>query len=284
MSLPQEFHYRLPRRVGGWRPGSHAGLGLGAGQEFAAHMSLYDWPDPRRLDLRASLRDPRGGWLVRVHRQRAGIAVHVVVDVSASMNFGEPRTKLDVAADFVEALGHSAFRVGDALGMVAFDAMPRDDLFMPPMRSRGMGSLMAAALRRCDSSSAGAGGLQDALLPLAGRQGLVFLVSDFHWPLERLGAALDVLAHACVVPMVVWDRSETEPPARDGLAFVHDAETGAARTLWMRPALRRQWHDAVADRRAELDHFFAARGLRAFHVGGGFDGEAMSRYFFEAIA
>lgn len=284
MSAPQEFHYRLPHRVGGWRPGSHAGSGLGGGQEFATHLSLYDWPDPRRLDLRASLRDSRGGWLVRVHRQRAAIAVHAVVDVSASMNFGEPRSKLQVAADFVEALGHSAFRVGDALGMIGFDARQRDDLFMPAMRSRGLGSVMAETLRQCRGDAAGADGLQDALLPLAGRQGLVFLVSDFHWPLHRLGAALHSLAHACVVPMVVWDHAEAEPLARDGLAFMRDAETGAARTLWMRPALRRQWRDAVGRRRTELDRFFAARGLRAFHVGGAFDGEAMSRYFFEAIA
>ena len=81
-------------------------------------MSLYDRPDPRRLDLRASLRDIRGDWLVRVNRQRAAVPVQVIVDVSASMGFGSPRPKLQVVADFVEALGQSAFRVGDALGMV----------------------------------------------------------------------------------------------------------------------------------------------------------------------
>ena len=57
MGAPQEFHYRLPYRVGGWRPGAHPGTRLGAGQEFVSYMSLYDRPDPRRLDLRASLRD-----------------------------------------------------------------------------------------------------------------------------------------------------------------------------------------------------------------------------------
>src|SRR5512141_2004802 len=109
MSAVQEFHYRLPYRVGSQRPGSHPGSSLGAGQEFVSHMSLYDRPDPRRLDLRASLRSLGGDWLVRVNRQRAGVPVHVIADVSASMSFGSRRTKLDVAADFVEALGQSAF-------------------------------------------------------------------------------------------------------------------------------------------------------------------------------
>ena len=68
-------------------------------------MSLYDRPDPRRLDLRASLREVRGDWLVRVNRQRVSVPVHVIVDVSASMSFGFPKPKLHVVADFVTALG-----------------------------------------------------------------------------------------------------------------------------------------------------------------------------------
>ena len=133
------------------RPGSHPGSSLGAGQEFVSHVSLYDRPDPRRLDLRASLRDLSGDWLVRVNRQRAGIPVHVVADVSASMRFGALKPKLHVVAEFVEALGQSAFRVGDALGMLAFDARERTDLFVPAHLSRGTGSVMASS---CESARA----------------------------------------------------------------------------------------------------------------------------------
>ncbi len=141
-----EFHYRIPRRLGAWRPGSHPATSLGAGQEFVSHMSLFDRPDPRRLDLRASLRDLRGDWLIRVNRQRAAVAVQVIVDVSASMAFGERRPKLHVVADFIEALGQSAFRAGDALGMSAFDSAERMDLFVPALQSRGSGALMASLL------------------------------------------------------------------------------------------------------------------------------------------
>src|SRR5690349_12485625 len=181
-----EFHYRLPRRLGAWRPGAHPATSLGAGQEFVAHASLYDRPDPRRLDLRASLRDVRGDWLVRVNRQRAAVPVHVLVDVSASMGFGSPVSKLHVVADFVEALGQSAFRLGDAVGMSAFDVRERTDLFVPAVLSRGMGVRMAALLRGVDARGRDASGLIEAAARLAGRQGLIFRVSGFHWPLARL--------------------------------------------------------------------------------------------------
>jgi hypothetical protein len=318
MDTPQEFHYRLPGRVSGQRPGSHPGSSIGAGQEFVTHMSLYDRPDPRRLDLRASLRGFNDDWLVRVNRQRAGAAVRAIVDVSASMTFGGARPKLHIVADFVEALGLSAFRVGDAVGMMAFDESERADLFMPARVSRGMGSVMGAALRElCDAGgAAGTGGtqaargvrgarashaahgqrasrsapgdigfsdgLEDAASRLAGQQGLVFLVSDFHWPLEHLDIVLDLLAHAGVVPVIVWDPAETEPPSLNALASLRDAESGARRTLWLRPRLRQEWRQAVARRRAEIDTFFAAHSIRPFYVEGAFNADALSRYFFEA--
>jgi uncharacterized protein (DUF58 family) len=244
-------------------------------------MRLYDRPDPRRLDLRASLRNIQQDWLVRVNRQQASIPVHAVIDVSASMSFGSGRSKLETAADFVEALGRSAFRVGDALGMLAFDARERTDLFVPALVSRGMGDTMAAMVRGSRGSGGDAMGLQDAIQSLAGRRGLVFLVSDFHWPLQGMTSALDSLVQSFVVPVVVWDPAEVEPPAHDGLALLRDVESGVQRTLWMRPTLREKWRQSAAARTAELARFFAARGMRPFHITGKFDNEAMSKYFFE---
>ncbi|MBU0601080.1 MAG: MxaS protein [Gammaproteobacteria bacterium] len=280
----QEFHYRLPYRASGQRPGSHPGTSLGSGQEFVSHMSLYDRPDPRRLDLRASVRSTTGDWLVRVNRQRVGVAVQLLVDVSASMNFGAQRSKLQVSADFVASLGHSAFRIGDALGMLAFDHRERPDLCMPATLSRGLGGVMADSLRGCDTTAGGIEGLEEAVMQLTGREALVFLVSDFHWPLDRLGAVLDLLSHTFVVPVVVWDPAEIEPPPHDAVAPLRDAESGVRRTLFLRPKLRAQWREGVAARRAELDAFFSARDLRAFYIHGAFDAEAMSQYFFEATA
>jgi uncharacterized protein (DUF58 family) len=289
MDGPTEFHYRLPMRAGGFRPGSHPGATFGAGQEFAMHGRLFDHPDPRRLDLNASLRSPRSEWLVRVHLQRVAVPVQVIVDVSASMYFGTHKTKLQVAADFVEALGYSAFRLGDQVGMLAFDAAERDDLFAPARYGRGVGNVLATRLRECtnrearDGASAGIAGLHRSASKLAGRQALIFLVSDFHWPLAELPAVLDMLVHACVVPMVVWDAAEIEPPSDGGLLAVNDAESGERRTLWLTRGMRERWRGAVAQRRAAIASLFGKRGIQPFYMQGVFDPEALSRYFLEAM-
>jgi uncharacterized protein (DUF58 family) len=287
MNGTAEFHYRLPTRAGGARPGSHPGSSFGSGQQFAMHGRLFDYPDPRRLDLRASLRAARSEWLVRVHQQRVAVPVVAIVDVSASMHFGTRQTKLQVAADFIEALGYSAFRVGDRLGMLAFDAGERDDLFMPTRNGRGMGNLLAARLRGCAHDAASSGGIEGlrcCAARLAGRQALVFVVSDFHWPLAQMPAVLDMLLRACVVPIVVWDEAEISPPRHGPLLAVNDAESGEERMVWLRGGIRKRWLDGVAHRRAELGGIFGARGIRPFYVEGAFDPEALSRYFLETTA
>jgi hypothetical protein len=297
MHAVQEFHYRLPNRVRSSRPGSHRGLTIGTGQEFVSHLSLYDRPDPRRLDLRASLRSLRDEWLVRVNRQRAGVSVYAIVDVSPSMSFGAGSKRQQVGA-FLESLGLSTFRAGDALGMLAFDSRERPELFVPPRIGRGVGSLLHERVRqfldrqgdgrersRWDGGAraSGANGLELAAMRLAGREGLVFIVSDFHWPLEALNAALDLLMHSSVVPLVVWDRAEIEPPATNGFALLRDSESGARRSLWLRPSLRIRWREAVARRREQLEQIFATHFIRPLYLSGGFDAEAVSQYFLEGV-
>ena len=278
-----EIRYHLPRRAGGQRTGAHRATAAGAGLEFLTHRTLFDHPDPRRLDLRASLADLRGDWLVRVNRLRAAITVLALVDVSASMRFGE-RSKLDVAADFVESLGRSAFRIGDAVGMLAFDATVRDDLHVAPRHGRGVGETMAALLRGCACGPGGIAGLRDAATQVGPRPALVFVVSDFLWPLDGLDDVLDLLGHAHLVPLVVVDPAESVAPERGGLALLRDAETGRQRALWVRPALRTRWREAALARGARLDAIFADRGLRPFTLRGAFDAQALSTHLLEDVA
>ena len=99
-----ELHYRIAGTARGHFPGHHRGRQGDSGQEFRSHVPLLAAPDARRIDVHASLRNPYGDWLVRVHSQRSAIAVVLVADLSASMGFESLRRKQDVLADFVASL------------------------------------------------------------------------------------------------------------------------------------------------------------------------------------
>ncbi len=280
-----ELHYRIGAAVLGHFPGRHRSTRGESGFEYRGQANLLDAPDPRRLDLHASLRDPFGDWKVRVYSQRKAVPVVMVADLSASMGFVGARRKLDVVADFVESLGVSAWRSGDSFGFVGCDAAVRSDLLLPPTRAHGAGARLAQALRSLrlggpvSVSGASAHGLALAHRHLGRQRALVFLVSDFHLPLAEVDGVLTSMAHHDLVPVVVWDATEFSLTARSGLAHVADPETGVRRLVWWRAALRAQWREALDQRREALLQLFRAHRLRPLFIEGGFDADAVTRHF-----
>jgi hypothetical protein len=275
----REVHYRVGAPVLGHFPGHHRSTRGQSGFEFRGHASLLDAPDPRRLDLHASLRDPFGDWRVRIYSQRQSIPVTVVADLSASMGFAGRTRKLAVLADLVESLAWSAWRTGDSFGFVGCDTAVRADLLQPQSRQRAAGGETARRLRALQPTGRDARGLLDAPRHLGRRRALLFLVSDFHLPLDQVAAVLDGLSAHDVVPTVLWDPLEFGLGAARGLAQVIDPESGRQRLVWWRPALRARWEAAHAARRAGLRQLFRARRLKPLFIEGGYDAEAVTRHF-----
>lgn len=97
-----------PGRVRGERLTRRAGLSI----EFADYRDYAEGDDLRHLDwnVLARLDSP----VMRTYRDEEDLAVHVLIDDSPSMAFGEP-TKLMVARNLAAALGYIALCGGDAL-------------------------------------------------------------------------------------------------------------------------------------------------------------------------
>ena len=281
MSVPvvRELHYRVSAPVRAHFPGHHRSLRGDSGFEFRGHASLLDAPDPRRLDLHASLRDPFGNWAVRVYSQRMAVPVVMVADLSASMGFVGALHKQAVLADFVDSLAWSAWRTGDSFGFVGCDSEVRADLLLPPTRARGAGSALAQTLRTLPLAGRSAHALLAAHSHLGRQRSLVFLVSDFHLPLAEVEAVLASMAQHERVPVVLWDAAEFSLTPARGLVQVLDPETGRQQWLWWRPALRESWRAAALQRRESLLRLFRAQRLKPLFIEGRFDADAVTRYF-----
>ncbi len=283
-----EFIYRLPGASAHGKPGAHRSHTRGPGMSFVSHARLFDQPDPRRIDFRASISSVPKQWLVRSYKQRSSTSITVIADVSRSMHFaGAGSNKLSVVADFVEALGYSAFRLGDKVALQAFDESMREDIFFPHRSDRGNGLQMAEMLRALDVSTALLGnsnGLQQcAKAHITGRTGLVFIASDFHWPLETLKSILELFAGSLVIPLVVWDAAETNPPTEGGLLNLRDMRNNRLNSLWLTSGLCKQWISNVEQRRDQLGLELSKFDYLPFVVDGNFQVEALSKYFIENI-
>ena len=274
---PQEFYYRVAGVSRGVNPGAHRGRALGGGAEFRGYRGLLDQPDPRRYDVRASVRDPFGGPRFRTYSQPSSIPVTVIADLSASMGFdGKP----ELLTGFVAAAGFSALRNGDPFAFIGCDAALRQEVLLPATHSRQAILQMVNALRDWPLAGASVQGLLAAKYWLKQQQGLVFLCSDFHLPFALLEKLLSSLVPHRVVPVVFWQRSEYETLPRFGLADVVDPETGARRTLLLRPRLRERIREKFMERKEQLERCCNRWNTKPLYVTDRFDPDAVTRYFY----
>lgn len=260
-ALPQEptesrqsvdLPYRLAWRSTAVRTGAHRGTIEGSGGLFRDYASLLRSPDPRRIDLRSSMRDPFENLYVKRFEQKSAITLYALVDLSGSMGFVGDSRKMQDVADICGALAASSRRIGDSFGLIGCDAGIVPELFMPATRSRAGEAEMIRQLRAYRPSGKRVDGLFDAAGYLAGKRKLVFLISDFYLPAKTIEALFEALAGHDVVPVVLRDPKETEDFPAWGLVTLQDLESGRRRMLAMRPSLREKLVAEAAEQRRTL--------------------------------
>ena len=108
----------------------------------------------------------------------------------------------------------------------------------------------------------------------------MFVLSDFHLPLALVDDVLGALGRHLTVPVVLGESEQSEDLPAFGIARVVDAESGAERTVLMRPRLRERMREQAEARRKRLDDVMTHRGCRPLDMSGSFRAEDVTRYFF----
>ena len=131
MEETSDFQYKIYGSSKSSRPGSHKSSERGSGMEFNRLVSLQQYPDPRRLDLRASIIDPYKRWLVREFKQKSSVSVFAIVDLSASVRFNGVQNGGNLISKILTSVMKSTRRYGDRFGLIGFDNEFRQDWFIP---------------------------------------------------------------------------------------------------------------------------------------------------------
>lgn len=270
--------YRLRWRGRGRAAGAHRARDTGGLGTFRDQVPFLRLPDARRIDVRATLRDPFEGTHVRRFENRTAVEVWALVDLTASMRFRGEADRMALVADLCTDLAASATRIGDAFGLVGYDRAIREDVLLPASRRRGTPHLVAAQLAQAECMGTGADGALAAARHLAGRPKIVFLVSDFRWPEGLTARVFDALALHDIVSVILADVAEDEALPAWGLLELDDLEGAGRRVVFMRPHLRRRWLEAERSRLDALRRLATAYGRPPFRLAGRFDAEALSRH------
>jgi uncharacterized protein (DUF58 family) len=284
--LPEikEFSYHIGWRNRGRHPGRHASTQRGMGMEFIGHTTLVAYPDPRRIDLRQTLRDPMEQVFVRLFNQKSATPVFVVCDLSGSMNFGAKERKIRKAAEIAESVAQSSSRNADPFGFIGFDDEVREDwISMASFKSQRAIEL-AERLKEYHPAHASSAGISEVWRFLPRERSLVFLISDFHMPMQQLEESLANLLRHHIVPIVLWDADEYRTLPENGITAVTDPETGAKRTLFLRKDFHNRIIESFEARREAIYKLFMQFDMPPFYVEGDFDADRLTEYFHQFVA
>ena len=283
MDYIKEFSYHISWRSRSRRPGRHKSNQRGMGMEFRGHTTLLSYPDPRRIDIRQTIRDPMEQVYVRIFNQKSATPVFVICDLSGSMQYGMPHPKLTTAAHITRSVAQSATRNGDPVAFVGFDDELRDE-WLSTLSARPHSMLaLADRLENHLPDEVGASALADSARLLPRERALIFMVSDFHMPLAQLEEALLLMLRHHIVPVVLWNSTEYKNLPEFGITSINDPETGERRTLFLRGSYRQRIFEAFAARRQAIQDMFMKFDMQPFFVEDQFDADLLSDYFHQYV-
>src|SRR5688572_26722920 len=207
--------------------GQYRSVFKGRGMNFEEVRQYQPGDEVRAIDwnVTARLGEVHGDAYVKKFTEERELTVMLVVDVSASGDFGSVHlSKRELAAEVACLFAFSAIRNNDKVGLVLFS--DHVELFIPPKKGRlhtlrlireilffeptGKGTQPAAAL--------------DYLNQVVHRRSVVFLISDFQAPDFSKALAVTSRRHDLIAIPIIDPREEDLPDV--GLLTLEDAETG----------------------------------------------------------
>lgn len=278
-SYAQAFQYQIPWKSSSVHFGDHQGTQRGLGFEYRGNVSLLDYPDARRMDIRQTLRDPYEQIQVKLFNQDNTTPIFALCDLSSSMQFRGRQRKLDQAREIAACVAYSAYEQGDVFSFIAYDDEVLPELTLPLSHHVHHSLEVIDGLGQHDRMQVGSAGIMEVPQYLSQNRGLVFWISDFHMPLEQIEQALNMLSRHQIVPVVLWDEREYQQLPRFGLGNMLDPETGRNRTIFFREAVRARFVQAFTERKTALEHLFLKYESQPLFIGGEFSPLSMTHYF-----
>jgi uncharacterized protein (DUF58 family) len=203
--------------------GDYHSVFKGRGMNFEDVREYQPGDEIRAIDWNVTAR--LGNAFVKKFTEERELTVMLVVDVSASGNFGSvAESKRELAAEVACLLAFSAIRNNDKVGLILFS--DQVELFIPPKKGRSHTLRVIREILFFEPQGRGTSPslALDYLNHVVTRRSVVFFISDFM--AEDFSRALTITSrrHDLIAIRIDDEREEVLPDI--GLITLEDAETG----------------------------------------------------------
>lgn len=190
----------------------------GLSPEFADYRSYTPGDDLKNVDWKVFGRSDR--FYIKRYEEESNLRAFFIVDASASMAYGQPRSKFDIAATIACGMAGALIKQRDSVGLATISTSISQELPQSSASSQLIRFADMLEKTKC-SGETDLGQVVKRLADKYPRRGLVVILSDLLTPLDTLYDSLGKLQYSGheILILHVLHREEVELPFKDSVIF-----------------------------------------------------------------
>jgi uncharacterized protein (DUF58 family) len=254
------FRVVLKKRVNAQYQGNRATTHAGSGLTFKDFKEYTYGDDFRQIDWRVYSRTNK--YYVRRYEEERNLTIHIIVDASASMNFGKPQTKFEYAAQIGLGFAYLALKNNERFEFSTFAEELR-----PFKAKKGAAHLVSIVNRLSDLKVTGQSAFSRSLesyKALITTRSMIVIISDFLYPLEEIENTLARFKNSEVIAVQVLDPLE-QSFAIEGDLVLHDAETDKKMRTYVTRRVQQEYRTQMDEHAAKIRDITEQYGY-SFHT------------------
>ena len=245
----KQIEIRTRKRTENTLMGQYHSAFKGQGMAFAEVRPYQSGDDIRRIDWNktARFKEP----YVKVMEEERELTMMILVDISASMNYGTKiQLKRELVAEISASLGFSAAGNNDKVGLILF----ADKVYkvIPPQKGRKHILAIISTILTADyvQAETNIDAALEYMMHVFKKKSLAFLFSDFADEFDEKLLKIASKKHQ-LLGLRVFDEKDNEIPDV-GYAFFRDIETG--KQIWVNTSNQRWRYNYAEAQKQKIRH------------------------------
>ena len=271
-----QFNYSISWRSRNNRYGNNLSSKIGNDFEYSGSKNFNDHPDLSHIDIKNSITDPFENIYVKTYNLNNPINLLSLCDISSSVFVNNKNNAL--VKNLSKIIARSAIGQGDKFSMLCYNDYIKNNYALGPENNLQFIDQWIDKIKlNLDKSSSD--GIKKINKYLPEEKSLIFWISDFHYPLDKINSILNQLSNHHVIPVFISSESEINSLPRYGFRKFIDSELNLEQEIFLRPSIKLQLLRDYNDIKGKIFNIFSKNHLKQIIINESIDMESIQKYF-----
>ncbi len=271
-----QFSYSVSWRSKNNRYGNNLSFKIGNDFEYSGSKNFNDHPDLTRLDIKNSITDPYENIFVKTYNLNNPINLIALCDTSSSMSVVKKNNL--IIKDLSKIIAASAIEHGDRFSMLCYNDVITNKLMLEPGNNLQYINQWIDEVE-LNSKKSSSNAVEDINKYLPEEKSLIFWMSDFHYPLDKIEKILNHLSSHHIIPLFISSEGEIKRLPKYGFRKFIDSESNIENEIFLRPSIKEKILGDYKDTKDKIFRIFSKKQLKQIVVNECIDIENIKKYF-----